>query len=163
MSEIKPSFTTPQVAQVVDIPWRKIVQFEERGLVSPSIQPASGRGSKRLWSYEDIIRCCVIRYLGSGLSSDYLRIVMEKFGSDKLIGPEMEAFVWFPVGFQRKKGGEIIFPRDEYLPDVMMPIDKNMEGYHLTRQQLSSIYPAHIMVNFERIHSVVRNRIKAFL
>ena len=90
MSEIKPSFTTPQVAQVVDIPWRKIVQFEERGLVSPSIQPASGRGSKRLWSYEDIIRCCVIRYLGSGLSSDYLRIVMEKFGSDKLIGPEME-------------------------------------------------------------------------
>ena len=156
-------FTTPQVAAIVGLPTRKVIQFEERGLVFPSEQPAAGRGSKRLWSYEDVIRCALVKYLGDGLSSDYLRAVMARC-SNRNIGSGVEAYIWLPVDLKRKKGGAIIWPPGSYMPGIMNTIDKSWfdkeEDYELATSQLRERHAVHIFVDFKLLHDWVQGRIE---
>ena len=55
----KREFTTTEIARILGLSVRKIISYEERGYVSPSIQRAAGHGSKRIWSYEDAVLCTV--------------------------------------------------------------------------------------------------------
>ncbi len=78
-------FTTAQVAEIVFLPLRKVITFEERGYVTPSVQGAAGHGSKRLWSYLDLVRCSVIRSLLNGMSVSYLRVLSSWLHNDNWI------------------------------------------------------------------------------
>lgn len=75
-------FTTPQMATILELPMRKVLSFIERGFISPSIQEASGHGSRRLWSYEDLIRCAAVKFLLNALSVDFMRVLSEHLRSD---------------------------------------------------------------------------------
>jgi DNA-binding transcriptional MerR regulator len=67
-------YTTPQVAKILDIPQRKIISYTEREYVEPSIQNASGHGSRRLWNLWDLDKIHVIRKCEKlGLSVEGLR------------------------------------------------------------------------------------------
>ena len=56
-------YTTPQLAELVGIPQRKLLSYIERGYISPSVQEASGHGTRRLWSFEDAVLCCAMHTL----------------------------------------------------------------------------------------------------
>lgn len=68
------SFRTPELASILGESIHKTISYVNRGYVKPSVQDAKGHGSKRLWSYMDIVRCMLVqRLLLSGFSVDRVR------------------------------------------------------------------------------------------
>ena len=53
----------PQACKIVDITYRQLDYWTRTGLVSPSIQPAKGSGTQRLYSFNDLLQLKVIRGL----------------------------------------------------------------------------------------------------
>ena len=85
----KGPFTTPQVANLIGIPERKLLTYVERRFVAPSVREAAGHGSKRLWSYDDVVRCAIIKLLSHTLSVSTLRLVGAHLGKSSMsIAPE---------------------------------------------------------------------------
>jgi len=57
------SFRTSEVSRVVGATYSQLVYWDKTGLVSPSLRAASGRGSRRLYSIEDIFELKVLMKL----------------------------------------------------------------------------------------------------
>jgi DNA-binding transcriptional MerR regulator len=76
----------PNVCKIVGISYRQLDYWARTGLATPSVQPAMGSGSQRLYSFEDLIELKLIKkLLDAGVSLqrvreaiDYLRTL----GSD---------------------------------------------------------------------------------
>jgi DNA-binding transcriptional MerR regulator len=74
-------FRGPQVCSVVGITYRQLDYWARTDLVHPSVQPATGSGSQRLYSYRDLVELKVVKsLLDAGVSLqtarkaiDYLR------------------------------------------------------------------------------------------
>jgi len=68
------SFTTTEVSHIVGASRRQLAYWDETGLLSPSLRAASGRGSRRLYSLQDIIELKILlRLLKSSLSLQRIR------------------------------------------------------------------------------------------
>lgn len=68
------SFTTTEVSSIVGASRRRLAYWDETGLLSPSLRAASGRGSRRLYSLQDIIELKILlRLLKSSLSLQRVR------------------------------------------------------------------------------------------
>ena len=68
------SFTTTEVSRIVGASHRQLAYWDETGLLSPSLRAASGRGSRRLYSVQDIIELKILlRLLKSSLSLQRVR------------------------------------------------------------------------------------------
>jgi DNA-binding transcriptional MerR regulator len=71
---LRHEYTTPQAAEILGIPMRKILSYIERGYVRPSILDAEGHGSRRLWSLWDLDKIHLVRRCEQlGLSVALLR------------------------------------------------------------------------------------------
>jgi len=57
------AFNTKQACDLVEATARKIRYWDQQGLVKPSIRPASGRGSRRLYSYTDLLSLKAVKAL----------------------------------------------------------------------------------------------------
>ncbi len=57
------TFTTPQIARIIGKTLPKTIAYIDRGFIKPSIRDASGHGSRREWSYLDVVRMCLIERL----------------------------------------------------------------------------------------------------
>jgi hypothetical protein len=68
-------FTTPALAELLAVSPRKLASLLERGFVQPSIQEATGHGTRRLWSLEDAAWCQCVIWLAELFSVDTLRQV----------------------------------------------------------------------------------------
>ena len=76
----------PNVCKIVGISYRQLDYWARTGLATPSVQPAMGSGSQRLYSFEDLVELKLIKkLLDAGVSLqrvreaiDYLRTL----GSD---------------------------------------------------------------------------------
>ncbi|HLI56478.1 MAG TPA: MerR family transcriptional regulator [Actinomycetota bacterium] len=74
-------FRGPQVCKIVGISYRQLDYWARTELAMPSIQPAQGSGSQRLYSFEDLVELKLIKkLLDAGVSLhrvrgaiDYLR------------------------------------------------------------------------------------------
>ncbi len=55
------AFNTKQVCEFLDETERKVRYWDQQGLVKPSVRPASGRGSQRLYSYIDLLSLKTIK------------------------------------------------------------------------------------------------------
>ncbi|MBN1554223.1 MAG: MerR family transcriptional regulator [Phycisphaerae bacterium] len=55
------AFNTKQVCEILDETARKVRYWDLQGLVKPSVRPASGRGSQRLYSYVDLLSLKTIK------------------------------------------------------------------------------------------------------
>ncbi|MFH1381607.1 MAG: MerR family transcriptional regulator [Chloroflexota bacterium] len=68
------SFTTREVSHIVGASPRRLAYWDKTGLLSPSLGPASGRGSRRLYSLQDIIELkLLLRLLKSSMSLQRVR------------------------------------------------------------------------------------------
>jgi len=57
------NFISKQAAEIVGVSMRQLVHWDAKGLVKPSVQPAAGRGSRRLYSYEDLVALQAVKRL----------------------------------------------------------------------------------------------------
>jgi DNA-binding transcriptional MerR regulator len=56
-------FTSKQACEITGITTRQVVHWDAQGLVKPSMRPASGRGTQRLYSYKDLLAIKVVKDL----------------------------------------------------------------------------------------------------
>lgn len=69
-------FSADVTRRVVGVTYRQLVYWDKTGLVRPSIQKARGRGSRRLYSFEDLVELRVIgRLLAVNISLPSVRKV----------------------------------------------------------------------------------------
>ena len=60
---VEEGFDSRSVGRIVGITPRQIQYWDEIGLVKPSARPANGRGSRRRYSFPDLVRLSVVRAL----------------------------------------------------------------------------------------------------
>ena len=71
-------YRAPQVCALVGISYRQLDYWARTGLITPSVQEASGSGSQRLYSFSDIVQLKVVkRLLDAGMSLKKIRKAME--------------------------------------------------------------------------------------
>ncbi|NIO10057.1 MAG: MerR family transcriptional regulator, partial [Deltaproteobacteria bacterium] len=62
------------VSRLVDVTLRQIQYWDEQGFIRPTVRPASGRGSQRLYSFSDLVKLKVVKNLSDhGLSLQGIR------------------------------------------------------------------------------------------
>ncbi len=72
------SFSGPTVCRLTGVTYRQLDYWARTDLVTPSITPASGSGSKRAYSYGDVLEVKVIKsLLASGVSLARARQAVE--------------------------------------------------------------------------------------
>jgi len=57
------SYNTKQVSEVTGASTSQLNHWDAKGLVKPSIRPATGRGSRRLYSYADLVAIQLVKRL----------------------------------------------------------------------------------------------------
>ena len=68
----------PQTCKIVDISYRQLDYWTRTGLVEPSLQPAQGSGTQRLYSFNDLLQLKVIKSLtDAGASLQKVRQAIE--------------------------------------------------------------------------------------
>ena len=74
ISNVLKAFTITEVANIVDVTPRRLTYWDSTGLLKPSLKSASGRGSRRLYSFKDIVELkIIVRLLSSSLSLQRIR------------------------------------------------------------------------------------------
>jgi DNA-binding transcriptional MerR regulator len=69
-------FSADVTRRVVGVTYRQLVYWDKTGLIRPSIQKARGRGSRRLYSFEDLVELRVVgRLLAVNISLRSVRKV----------------------------------------------------------------------------------------
>lgn len=56
-------FRAPNVCRIVGISYRQLDYWARTGLVTPSVEPAHGSGTQRLYSFSDLVELRVIKQL----------------------------------------------------------------------------------------------------
>ncbi|HYP22619.1 MAG TPA: MerR family transcriptional regulator [Actinomycetota bacterium] len=68
----------PQTCKIVGITYRQLDYWTRTGLVAPSIQPATGSGTQRLYSFNDLLQLKMIKSLiDAGASLQSVRKAIE--------------------------------------------------------------------------------------
>ena len=76
MSE--PGYRGPQVCKIVGITYRQLDYWARTELVTPSIRDASGSGTQRLYSFQDLVTLRVIKnLLDTGVALQRVRVAVE--------------------------------------------------------------------------------------
>ena len=72
-------FRSPQVCKVVGITYRQLDYWDRSGLLGPSLQVASGSGTQRLYTFQDVVTLRVIKRLkDAGTSLHKIRSAFEQ-------------------------------------------------------------------------------------
>ena len=68
------AYNTSTVAKVLDVSLRKLGYWDKQNLVKPSISSAGGRGSRRLYSFLDVVELRTVQALrDDGISLQKIR------------------------------------------------------------------------------------------
>jgi DNA-binding transcriptional MerR regulator len=71
-------FRVPEVCRIVGISYRQLDYWARTELVTPSIRDATGSGSQRLYSFQDLVTLKVIKsLLDTGVSLQRVRAAVE--------------------------------------------------------------------------------------
>lgn len=140
------SYTTPEVSKIVGISQRKLISYVERGYVASSIQDAAGHGTKRLWSYEDIIRVAAVRYLTNFLSVDAIRDIANRLKHEKMITEDQVMFVLPEEGMG--------------LVPVTITVPKGEDPYTLLGPKVRAKNPISLVLVFRDLHDWVQSKLE---
>jgi DNA-binding transcriptional MerR regulator len=78
-TETSLGYRSPQVCKVVGITYRQLDYWDRSGLLGPSMQVASGSGTQRLYTFQDIVTLRVIKSLkDAGTSLHKIRLAFEQ-------------------------------------------------------------------------------------
>ena len=76
--QVTEGYRAPQVCSLVDITYRQLDYWARTGLITPSLQRATGSGSQRLYAFPDIVQLKVVkRLLDAGMSLKKIRKAMD--------------------------------------------------------------------------------------
>ena len=71
-------YSAKLTADVVGITYRQLDYWARTGLIAPSLVEATGSGSRRLYSYDDLVRLKVIkRLLDNGIKLEKVRAIFD--------------------------------------------------------------------------------------
>ena len=167
-------FTTQQIADILRVPFRKILSYIERDYIRPSEQDASGYGSKRLWSYEDVIACAVLNALDKCLSVKATRHIGRVLRDPGRIAEDM--FLTIPISLAPSE-----MTQDEYwahiggafTPEEKVAFQRDFEAYkhvgltytRAIREELEGLSdeflePIEIKLSMRKVHEWVSERIR---
>lgn len=140
-------FNTEQIAEIIGVSRRKLLAFVERGYVKASLREASGHGSRRSWSFSDLIKCATITMALPTLSVNGMRNLSSTLERDENV---QEDKIWFvpadggsPVVESKKADFDLACP-----PSATIVIDKDtMAG------------PIALVIDFEKVHALIMQRI----
>src|SRR5438067_6476814 len=75
----EPGFRGPQVCKIVGITYRQLDYWARTDLVRPSLSDAHGSGTRRMYSYRDLVQLKLIkRLLDAGIKLESVRGVFEE-------------------------------------------------------------------------------------
>jgi DNA-binding transcriptional MerR regulator len=75
-------YRVPEVCTIVGITYRQLDYWARTDLVTPSVRDATGSGSQRLYSFQDLVTLRVIKnLLDTGVSLQRVRKAVEHLGS----------------------------------------------------------------------------------
>ncbi len=78
MKSVSQGFSGPAVCRITGVTYRQLDYWARTDLVTPSVTPASGSGSKRAYAYSDLLEVKVIKsLLDSGVSLNRARQAVE--------------------------------------------------------------------------------------
>jgi DNA-binding transcriptional MerR regulator len=73
---ISREYTTPEIASILGKSTRKVISMLERGYFKPSIKDADGHASRRLYSFDDVVRAYItMELLEFGVSVKHMRSI----------------------------------------------------------------------------------------
>jgi DNA-binding transcriptional MerR regulator len=73
------AYNAAEVRRITDVTQRCLDYWEDRGIISPSIQKARGKGTERRYSFDDLVRITVVNRLrATGLSLQKIRAGLAK-------------------------------------------------------------------------------------
>lgn len=76
-------YSTAEIAKVLGVSIHKAIAYVDRGFVVPSVQDAAGHGSRRKWSYADLIWMCIVKHFEDlGLSVALIREISSRVDDD---------------------------------------------------------------------------------
>ncbi len=76
-------FRSPQVCKVVGITYRQLDYWDRTGLLGPSLQEASGSGTQRLYTFQDVVTLRVVKRLkDAGTSLHKIRAAFEQLDAE---------------------------------------------------------------------------------
>jgi DNA-binding transcriptional MerR regulator len=71
-------FRTPEVVLLTGLTYRQIDHYSSNGIVCPSIEDASGSGSRRRWSESDVVALRVVERLRAvGMSLGRIKDILD--------------------------------------------------------------------------------------
>tara|TARA_Y100001968_G_C19231276_1_gene654588 strand:- start:319 stop:816 length:498 start_codon:yes stop_codon:yes gene_type:complete len=158
------TYTTPEVAEIIEIPQRKLLTFIERGYVAPSVQDAEGHGTKRLWNYEDLIRCAIFSHLESLLKTESKRLLAAHLQDDRnivrtaFISKEINVFQSKP---QEIRSWNIQSTVSKYSTDHKRTAIESLSPERL-QDFLGMLFPAPVAltIKLEHIHDFVTTKLE---
>jgi DNA-binding transcriptional MerR regulator len=69
----------PAVCKIVGITYRQLDYWARTGLVSPSVREATGSGTQRLYSFDDVVQLRVVkRLVDTGVSLQRVRLAIDE-------------------------------------------------------------------------------------
>jgi len=75
-------YRVPEVCTIVGITYRQLDYWARTDLVTPSVRDATGSGSQRLYSFQDLVTLRIIKnLLDTGVSLQRVRKAVEHLGS----------------------------------------------------------------------------------
>ena len=77
-SNVEMSFSGKKVTEIVGISYRQLDYWTRTELISPSIEKGEGSGSRRRYSYKDLLELRVIKNLiDGGIKVEKIRVIFE--------------------------------------------------------------------------------------
>jgi len=78
------AYTLPQLSKLLDVQYRTLHSWVERGLLQPSVQQSSGTGVPNLFDQDDAVTACVLTDLrAAGVNFKLLTLAAERLRENK--------------------------------------------------------------------------------
>lgn len=87
-------FDSKTASHIAGVSLRQIQYWDEQGFLRPSFRPAAGRGSKRIYSFSDLVKLKVVKNLTDhGLSLRRIRMCLHHLKDYSSAGPALATSV----------------------------------------------------------------------
>ena len=152
------TFSSPEIAQIIGHTLNKTLAYVRRGYIKPSVQDADGHGTRRIWSYSDVVRMAIIRHLEDlGLSVSVLRVLGNAI-RESWLDPETHWTVY--IDNQVPESALAVLAEDE---PVSFPVSEEVNlcviRSHVSIEHGDELPPL-IAVSMKYFHRFVENRIE---
>ena len=80
-------FNSKTVSRLAEVSLRQIQYWDEKGFIRPTVRQATGRGSRRLYSFSDLVKLKIVKNLSDhGLNLRRIRRCLHHLGDHSRLG-----------------------------------------------------------------------------